>query len=48
MFPNKCYKFFYDTLNTENDGHYFIENGFTESEFNKVQVVIAKEDSNHF
>ena len=48
MFPNKCYKFLYDTLNTENDGHYLIENTLAESELNNVQVVIAKEDINHF
>jgi hypothetical protein len=49
MFPNKCYKFLFDSLNTENDGHYLIESyHLIESEFNKVQVVIAKEDSDHF
>jgi hypothetical protein len=39
----------FDTLNTENDGHYFLESyHLIESELNKVQVVIAKEDSDHF
>ena len=41
MFPNKCYKFLNDILNTENDGNYFVENGLTESELFIIQVVIA-------
>ena len=48
MFPNKCYKILNDILNTENEGNYFVENGLTESELNIIQVVIAKEDSDHF
>ena len=41
MFPNKCYKFLNDILNTENDGNYFVENALTESELNIIKVVIA-------
>ena len=37
-----------DILNTENDGNYFVENGLTETELNIIQVVIAKEESDHF
>ena len=46
LFPNRCYKFLTDLINTSDE--FEIESMIPESELNKIQIVIYKEDQSDF